>query len=118
MAIIYKWNISEMNAHIKSEGKDNVIFSVHYTYEGSEESGGIVYYDQIIGVEDYTYTAGDTFVPYENTEAFENVVIGWLEGSLDMALIQNNISTNLQKQITPVNEDLYFTWMMASEEEE
>jgi len=65
-----------------------------------------------MGVEEYQYTAGDPFVPYANTEEFENVVIGWLEGSLDMALIQKNISESIQKQINPVNEELYFTWMM------
>ena len=118
MAITYNWVIPQMKAHFEAEGETNVIFTVNYIYTGSEESGGIVYYDNESGVENYTYTAGDPFVPYENTEAFEDVVIGWLEGSLDMALIQNNISANIQKQITPVNEDLYFTWMMASEEEE
>ena len=105
-----------MNAHIESEGKDNVIFAVHYVYEGSEQSGGVVYYDSVIGIEDYTYVAGDTFVPYANTEEFEDVVIGWLEGSLDMTSIKKNISENIQKQITPENEDLYFTWMTPTPE--
>ena len=112
MAVTYKWVISQMNAYIEKEGEDNVIFSVHYVYTGSEESNGIVYYDNTMGVEEYQYTAGDPFVPYANTKEFENVVIGWLEGSLDMALIQKNISESIQKQINPVNEELYFTWMM------
>ena len=47
---------------------------------------------------------------YANTEAFVNVVIGWLEGALDMVAIKANIDENIQKQITPVKEDLYFTW--------
>jgi len=49
-------------------------------------------------------------VPYEDTEAFENVVIGWLEGSLDVPAIQASIAATIQSEITPVNEDLYFTW--------
>ena len=110
MAISYKWNINQMNAHIKSEGKDNVIFNVHWTYTGSEESGGETYTASNVVSEQFTYTAGNTFVPYENTEAFENVVIGWLEAALDMDFIKANIDADIQKQITPVNEDLYFTW--------
>ena len=82
MAIIYKWNIPQMNAHIQSDGQDNVIYTVHYRYSGSEESGGKTYSDTNIGVKGFTYVAGEPFVPYENTEAFEAVVIGWLEGSL------------------------------------
>ncbi len=110
MAISYKWEIPQMNAHIQAEGKSNVIYNVHWSYTGSQESGGKTYTDGVVGSEQFTYKAGDTFVPYSNTEAFENVVIGWLEGALDMTSIKANIDENIQKQIMPVNEDLYFTW--------
>jgi len=98
MAITYKWDIPQMNAHIQAEGEDNVIYTVHYRYTTN------------IGTQSYTYVAGDPFVPYEDTEAFENVVIGWLEGSLDVPAMQASIAATIQSEITPVNEDLYFTW--------
>jgi hypothetical protein len=110
MAITYKWDIPTMNAHIQSEGKDNVIYTVHYRYTGSEESNGKTYSSTNIGTQSYTYVAGEPFTPYEDTEAFEAVVIGWLEGSLDVVAMQDNIAANIQSQITPVNENLYFTW--------
>jgi hypothetical protein len=110
MAVTYKWSIQEMNAHIESEGESNVIYNVHWNYTGSEESGGKTYTDSTIGSQQFTYEAGNTFVPYEDTEAFENVVIGWLESALDMNTIKAGINANIQKQITPVNENLYFTW--------
>ncbi len=111
MAIIYKWDIPAMNAHIQAEGEDNVIYTVHWRYTGSEESGGKTYSSTQIGTQSYTYVAGDPFVPYEDTEAFENVVIGWLEGSLDVPAMQASIASTIQTKITPVNENLYFTWM-------
>ena len=114
MAITYKWSISQMNAHIQSEGEDNVIFRVQYTYAGYEESGGNTYTDNITSFQDFVYVAGEPFVPYENTEAFENVVIGWLEDSLDVASMQARIAAGIQSQVTPVNEDLYFTWMIPT----
>ena len=43
MAITYKWIINQMNAHIESEGEQNVIFTVHWNYLGSEESDGRIY---------------------------------------------------------------------------
>ena len=43
MAITYKWDIPQMNAHIEAEGEDNVIYTVHFRYTGSEESGGKTY---------------------------------------------------------------------------
>jgi hypothetical protein len=110
MAITYKWNINQMNAHIQAEGEDNVIFTVHWTYSGSEESGGKTYQASSIGAQSFTYVAGEPFVPYADTEAFEDVVIGWLEGALDVPAMQASIATQIQKEITPINEDLYFTW--------
>ena len=99
-----------MNAHVQSEGEDNVIYTVHYTYTGSEESEGKTYSSTNIGTQNYTYVAGNPFVPYEDTEAFESVVIGWLEDSLDVSAMQARIAATIQSEITPVNEDLYFTW--------
>ncbi len=110
MAITYKWTINQLNAHIQAEGENNVIYTVHWTYSGSEESGGETYSASSIGTQGFQYTAGDPFIPYEDTEAFENVVIGWLEGALDVPSMQASLEANINLQITPVNEDLYFTW--------
>ena len=110
MAITYKWTINQMNAHIEADGEQNVIFTVHWTYSGSEESEGQQYQASSIGAQSFTYVAGEPFVPYADTEAFEAVVIGWLEGSLDVPAMQASIAANIESQIAPVNEDLYFTW--------
>ena len=110
MAITYKWNIPQMNAHIQAEGQENVIYAVHYRYTGSKEYNGKVYSSTSIGSQNYTYEAGTPFAQYEDTEAFEAVVIGWLEDSLNMEEIQATINADIQSQIEPVNEDLYFTW--------
>ena len=110
MAITYKWDIPAMNAHIQSEGEENVIYTVHYRYTGSEESNGKIYSSTNIGTQSYSYVAGELFTPYENTEAFEAIVIGWLENSLDVDQMQYTIAADIQSQIVPVNEDLYFTW--------
>jgi hypothetical protein len=110
MAITYKWDIPTMNAHIQADGQDNVIYTVHYRYTGSEEHAEVTYSSTSIGTQSYTYVAGEPFTPYENTEAFEAIVIGWLEGSLDVPAMQASIAANIESQIIPVNEDLYFTW--------
>ena len=99
-----------MNAHIESEGEDNVIYTVHWRYTGSETSGGKDYSSTQIGTQSYTYVAGDPFVPYADTEAFEDVVIGWLEGSLDVPAMKTSIAAVIALEKKPVNEDLYFTW--------
>ena len=111
MAITYKWEVSQMSAYVEAEGKDNVIYTVQWVYRGSEESEGKIYSSANIGSQDYTYVAGTPFVPYENTEAFEIIVQGWLEESLDITAMQASIAAAIEKEIAPLNEDLYFTWM-------
>ena len=110
MAITYKWSINQMKAHIEQYGEDNVIFTVHWTYSGSEESGGHTYSASEIGAQGFTYEEGEPFIDYANTEAFEAVVIGWLEDALDVPVMAASIAAQIAKEITPVNEDLYFTW--------
>mgnify|MGYP003113117259 CR=1 FL=1 len=111
MAITYKWSIPQMNANIQAEGENNVIFRVQYVYTGYEESGAVTYTANVSSFQDFTYVEGEPFVPYENTEAFENVVIGWLEDATDVANMQSIISEQLEAEVNPVDEDLYFTWM-------
>ena len=110
MAITYKWSINQMNAHIEAEGEENVIYTVHWTYSGSEESGGKTYSASQIGTQGFTYVKGEPFIPYTNTEAFENIVIGWLEDALDVSAMAKSIEDQIKLEITPVDEDLYFTW--------
>ena len=111
MAIDYKWAINQMNAHIEAEGEQNVIFTVHWTYSGSEEISGKTYQASSIGGQSFSYVKGEPFIPYADTEAFELVVLGWLEEALDVPVLSASIAAQIQKQITPVNEELYFTWM-------
>ena len=106
MAITYKWLIPSMEAYVEKDGESNVIFRVNWVYIGEED----IYSGMESGMEDYTYTAGDPFVPYADTEAFEDVVIGWLEGSLDMPAMQADIDAKIELEKNPVIEDLYFTW--------
>tara|TARA_R110000744_G_scaffold26364_3_gene64992 strand:- start:785 stop:1168 length:384 start_codon:yes stop_codon:yes gene_type:complete len=112
--ITYSWDIAQMNAHIEQFGENNVIFTVHWRYTGisSETQPGTDnhYQASSIGAQSFTYAQGDPFVPYENTEAFEDVVIGWLDDALDVDAMKASLAAQIQKEISPINEDLYFTW--------
>lgn len=110
MAVTYKWTINQMNTHIQWEGQDNVIFTVHWSYSGSEEINEQTYQASMIGAQSFTYTEGEPFIPYADTEVFQNIVIGWLEDVLDVDTMKASIATQIQIQVTPVTEDKYFTW--------
>ena len=104
--ITYSWDIPQMNAHIEQFGENNVIYTVHYRYTGvsSEKMPGTdnYYSATTIGTEGFTYVKGDPFVAYENTEAFEDVVIGWLDDALDVDAIKASLAAQIEKEINPV----------------
>ena len=106
MAISYKWAIPSMEAYVEADGESNVIFRVQWAYVGEEDT----YQSVKTGMQDYTYIEGEPFVPYADTEAFEDVVIGWLEGSLDVPEMQADIAADIALQKNPVEEELFFTW--------
>ena len=110
MAVTYKWTINQMDTHIQAEGQDNVIFTVHWSYSGSEEISEQTYQASMIGAQIFSYTEGDSFTPYADTEVFQNIVIGWLEDALDLDGMKANIAAQIQTQATPVTENKYFTW--------
>lgn len=110
MAITYNWRINQLDCHVQHEGKTNVIHNVHWSYCGSKEHEGKTYTVSTPGSQSFEYNSGDAFTDYENTEAFEKVVISWLESALDMTSMKAAIDADINKQITPVSKKLHFTW--------
>ena len=110
MAVTYKWTINQMNTHIQAEGQDNVIYTVHWSYSGSEEISSKNYQASMIGAQSFSYSEGDSFTAYADTEVFQNIVIGWLEDALDVDTMKASLASQIKLQATPVSQDKYFTW--------
>ena len=101
---------------------------MHWRYNATSDkkdpTTGVNYAAESIGAQTFEWKKGEPFVPYENTEAFEDVVIGWLEDVLDVSAMQQSLDKNIDSQIHPVNEELIFTWQnptpppVVEEEEE
>jgi hypothetical protein len=109
MAILYKWTINQLNAKIESDGQDNVVYNIHYSYTGIDEED-MQYQNTIIGTYSVTYVPGTPFIPWADDQAFENVVIEWLINGLDVSSMRDSIAANIALQKNPVDEDLYFTF--------
>jgi hypothetical protein len=110
MAVTYKWKINQMDTHIQAEGQENVIFTVHWSYSGYEKISEKTYQASMIGAQSFSYSEGDSFTPYADTEVFQNIVIGWLEDVLDLDGMKANIASQIQLKATPITEVKHFTW--------
>ena len=107
MAINYKWDIPQMNAHIQADGQNNVIYTVHYTFIGQDDSEEPVSASSIgtLGVE---YNPENPFIPY--ADLTKEDVVGWLESGLDVDSMKENLDEQIELKKNPVDETLRPDW--------
>ena len=105
MANTYNWKINALDAKIQEGDNSNVIYTVHWSYIASDESGE--YEVNSIGTMGVEYDP-DNFIPYADLE--KNDVVSWLEVGLDVASMQENLDKQIELEINPVNETLKPDW--------
>ena len=114
MANTYIWQIHALNAKIKEDEKDNVIFSVKYTYTAIDNSEPPIQAGSIgtLGVE---YKEGDPFIEYADLKKSD--VVSWIEDGVDVDGLKEQLDRDVINQIkrkellkNPVDETLYPDW--------
>ena len=107
MANTYSWRIEALNAKIKEDDKDNVIFSVKYTYTAIDNSEPPIQAGSIgtLGVE---YKEGDPFIEYADLKKSD--VEGWLDEGLDVDAMKQSLDNQIELKKNPVDETLYPDW--------
>lgn len=98
MSITYNWIISQLNCYPQDAGQTDVVFTVHWTLNGTDGT----YDGSIYGTSNVTYTSGEPFTPY--ADLTESQVIGWVESALgpeQVIVLQANIAQQIQDQINP-----------------
>ena len=107
MANTYQWQISRLDAKIHQYEQDNVIYNIHWRLIGSDDSDP-PYRSSQLGICGVKYIEGEPFIPYADLTK-ENV-IGWLESSLDVESLKQEIDNKIELQKNPVDEHLYPNW--------
>lgn len=107
MANTYSWKINALDAKIHENDLDNVIYTVHYTFIGQDDSEEPVMASSIgtLGVQ---YNPENPFIPY--ADLTKEDVVGWLEAGLDVDSMKKNIDRQIELKIHPVNETLRPDW--------
>ena len=123
MANTYKWHINALNAKIKQDDKNNVIFSIQYTYTATDNSNPPVYDEDnkkiisqiIVGNLNVEYKEGDPFIEYADLKKSD--VVSWLEYEIDVDELKKQLDDAIIKEIkriellkNPVDEILYPDW--------
>ncbi len=98
MAVVNTWSVVQLDAYPEAEGHNDVVFSVHWTLNGTDgEHTGHVY-----GSQGVTLDADAPFAPYASlTEA---QVIGWVKDALgeeQVAAYEASVAQQIADQANP-----------------
>ena len=88
------WTISALNCYPESEGQTNVVFTVHWRCDGSQQIDGKTYHGSVYSTTGVSYTSGTTYIPYANLTKED--VLGWVWNS---GIDKNSIEAAVQLQI-------------------
>jgi len=96
--ITYKWFFSAFDCRVDEEGMQDVVTTVHWRYNGTNENGITA---EVYGAQSVGTPTPDAFTPYP--ELSEEQVIGWMEETMDVPDMQLNIAEQIELIEHPVN---------------
>lgn len=98
MAISYNWSVAQMDVYPEYEGQPNVVFTVHWRMDGTDD----VYTAGVYGSVGLTLDPEATFTPFASlTEA---QVIGWVKDALgeeQVTSYEESVTAQIEAQINP-----------------
>ena len=107
MANTYNWRINALDAKIHENDKDNVIYNVHWSFIGQDNSEEPVMANSV-GILDVQYNPENTFISYDGLTKED--VVGWLEDGLDVDSMKENLDKQIELKKNPVDETLRPDW--------
>lgn len=108
--ITYKWIFYAFDCRIEEDGLQKVVKTVHWRYRGTDEDGitAETYGAQAVGEPN-----PDAFTPYPQIS--EEQVIGWMEETMDIETMNENIASQINLIKNPVTETLSTPWNTVNE---
>ena len=98
----FNWKISALECIIKDGVMSNVVQTVHWRYNAKESIEDKVYFAEIYGATKVGEPTPENFTDYNSLT--KEQVVGWLEGALDVASMQENLTKQIELKINPVDE--------------
>jgi len=98
MAITNTWSVVQMDAYPELDGETDVVFSVHWTLNGTDGT----YNGSVYGSVGVTLDPDAPFVPYASLTQAQ--VIGWVQDALgeeQVTAYEANVAQQIENQINP-----------------
>ena len=97
----YTWEISALECKVKEGDLDNVIYTIHWRYKASKVVQELEVTADTYGSLALSTPEAVSFVPY--ADVTEEIVIGWLEASLEVDEIKTKLDKQVDLQINPIS---------------
>jgi len=96
MSATITWSVTRMDAYPQAEGQTDVVFTVHWTCAGVQDTYNASVYSTC-GV---TYSAGTPYTPY--AQLTQDQVLGWIwAGGVDKAATEAAVQAQINNLINP-----------------
>ena len=95
MSTTITWTITALNCYPQSEGETDVVFNVHWSCTGTQDT----YSASVYNTCQVTYTGG-AFTPYN--QLTQDQVLDWIwAGGVDKTATETSVDQMIQNQINP-----------------
>ena len=92
------WGVVQMDVYPEADGKQDVVFNVHWTLTGTDGT----YTGSVYGSVGVSLDEGSTFTPYADLTLAQ--VVGWVQGAMGpekVAAYEANVAQQINDQVAP-----------------
>lgn len=108
MSATITWSITAMDCYPQAEGQTDVVFTVHWTCAGVQDT----YTASVYSTCPVTYTQGSPYTPY--ADLTQDQVLGWIWASgVDQAATEAAVQQQIDNQINPPVVQPPLPWVSA-----
>ena len=112
MANTYSWVIGNLNAKIENDGLENVIQTIHWRLQATDENENVVDTYGSCGLET---PEADSFISFDSLTKAD--VECWLESKLDVDSLKANLDAKIESIVNPTHVDLQLVEQTETETE-
>lgn len=99
--MVFDWIISAMDCKIHEGEMTDVVQTVHWRYNATDVVEEKTYFAEMYGATAVGEPTPENFTSYPDLT--KEQVVGWLEETLDVTAMQENLTKQIELQINPID---------------
>ena len=99
--MVFDWIISAMDCKIHEGEMTDVVQTVHWRYNATDVVEEKTYFAEMYGATAVGEPTPENFTDYNSLT--KEQVVGWLEETLDVTAMQENLTKQIELQINPID---------------